>query len=103
MGAVTVLIELLPESSGSKCDKILRECAEGRMCFVEHKMGIPAVTKKLLHVSNTTTKTGVKILWLISSILQSERVLEEMLIYGTVKKFVALLDMEGRSSTKERV
>ncbi|KAJ0110806.1 hypothetical protein Patl1_00012 [Pistacia atlantica] len=109
VGAVSVLIELLPESSGSKCEKVMVliklmcESAEGRMCFVEHKMGIPAVSKKLLHVSNTTTKMGVKILWLISSFQQSERVLEEMLIYGSVKKLVALLHMEGRSSTKEKV
>ncbi|XP_031275876.1 E3 ubiquitin-protein ligase PUB23-like [Pistacia vera] len=109
VGAVSVLIELLPESSGSKCEKVMVliklmcESAEGRMCFVGHKMGIPAVSKKLLHVSNTTTKMGVKILWLISSFQQSERVLEEMLIYGSVKKLVALLHMEGRSSTKEKV
>ena len=107
-GAVCVLIELLPDSNRSKCEKMLLliklmcECAEGRMALVEHGLGIPAVSKKLLHVSNSATKLGVKILWLMSTFHPTERVLEEMLIYGAVKKLVALIHMEGRS-TKDKV
>lgn len=108
-GAVCVLVELLPESNRSKSEKILMllkllcECAEGRLAMVDHGMGIAAVTKKMLNVSNAATKLSVKILWLIGHFHPSERVLEEMLIYGSVKKLLALLHIDGRSSTKEKV
>ncbi|XWS56839.1 hypothetical protein CRYUN_Cryun09bG0120000 [Craigia yunnanensis] len=108
-GAVCVLIELLPDSNRSKCEKMLLliklmcECAEGRMALVEHGLGIPAVSKKLLHVSDSATKLGVKIFWLMSTFHPTERVLEEMLIYGAVKKLVALIHLDGRSSTKYKV
>ncbi|KAK6918110.1 U-box domain [Dillenia turbinata] len=106
-GAIWVLVELLPDSSGSKCEKILVlikllcKCADGRMALVEHELGIAAVSKKLLNVSDGATKMGVKILWLISSCHPSERVLEDMLVYGSVKKLLALLHVNGRSSTKD--
>ncbi|KAL5799111.1 hypothetical protein ACOSQ2_003931 [Xanthoceras sorbifolium] len=109
-GAVCVLIELLPDaSSRSKCEKILHlmkllcESAEGRLALVEHHMGIPAISKTLMHVSNTATKMGIKIMWLICNFHPTERVVEEMLVYGSVKKLLALLHMVGRSSTKDRV
>lgn len=108
-GAVFVLIELLPESNRSKSEKtlvllkLLCECAEGRMAMVDHGMGIAAVTKKMLNVSNAATKLSVKILWLIGSFHPSERALQEMLICGSVKKLLALLHIGGRSSTKEKV
>ncbi|XP_073271080.1 E3 ubiquitin-protein ligase PUB23-like [Primulina huaijiensis] len=109
-GAVCTLIELLPDSNRSKCEKIMQliklmcECAEGRLSFTEHGMGIAAVSKKMLNVSNCATKIGVKILWLISSVHTKERVLEEMLVYGAVKKLVALLQIGGgQSTTREKV
>lgn len=109
-GAVCVLIELLPDSNrSSKCEKVLLllkllcECAEGRQALVEHGMAIAAISKKMLHVSNTTTKIAVKILWLICSLHPTDIVLEEMLVYGSVKKFLALLHIDGRSSTKDKV
>lgn len=108
-GAVCVLIELLPDSNRSKCEKVLVlikllcECAEGRQALVEHGMGIPAISKRMLHVSTTATKMVVKILWVISSFHPTERVLEDMLVYGSVKKLLVLLHVDGRSSTKEKV
>ncbi|XP_059434866.1 E3 ubiquitin-protein ligase PUB23-like [Corylus avellana] len=109
-GAVCVLIELLPDSNRSKCEKVLVlikllcECAEGRQALVEHGMGIPAISKRMLHVSTTATKMVVKILWVISSFHPTERVLEEMLVYGSVKKLLVLLHIDGRSSsTKDKV
>ncbi|KAI3435209.1 RING-type E3 ubiquitin transferase [Psidium guajava] len=108
-GAVCVLVELLPESNRSKSEKILAllkllcECAEGRLAIVDHGMGIAAVTEKMLHVSNAATKLSMKIVWLIGSFHPSERVLEEMLICGSVKKLLVLLHIDGRSSTKEKV
>ncbi|XP_048442360.1 E3 ubiquitin-protein ligase PUB23-like [Pyrus x bretschneideri] len=108
-GAVCVLIELLPDSNRSKCEKMLQvikllcERAEGRQALVEHGLGIVSISKKMLHVSNAATKIGVKIIWLICNFHPTERVLEEMLICGPVKKLVALLHMDGRSSTKDKV
>ena len=108
-GAVCILIELLPDSNRSKCEKMLLllkllcECAEGRLALVEHGLGIAAISKKLLHVSSAATKITVKILWLICSYHPSERVLEEMLILGSVKKLLVLLHIGNRSSTKEKV
>ncbi|XP_068344182.1 E3 ubiquitin-protein ligase PUB23-like [Pyrus communis] len=108
-GAVCVLIELLPDSNRSKCEKMLQvikslcECAEGRQALVEHSMGIVAVSKKMLYVSNAATKIGVKIIWLICNFHPTERVLEEMLICGSVKKLLALLQMDSGSSTKDKV
>lgn len=115
-GAVWVLIELLPESRRSKCERMLQilqslcECAEGRLALVEHGMGIAAVTKKILNVSNGATKMGVKILLWICSFHPKERVVEEMMVCGAVKKLLMILHMDGngvggggRSSTKEKV
>ncbi|KAA8515773.1 hypothetical protein F0562_018616 [Nyssa sinensis] len=108
-GAICVLIELLPDSDRSKCEKILLllkllcECADGRLPFIEHGLGIAAVSKKMLHVSEVATKIVVKIFWLICSFHPTERVLEEMLIFGSVKKLVAVLHIHGRSATKEKV
>ncbi|XP_018856063.2 E3 ubiquitin-protein ligase PUB23-like [Juglans regia] len=107
-GAVCVLIELLPDSSRSKCEKallllkLLCECAEGRQALVEHGMGIAAISKKMLHLSSTATKIVVKILWLICSFHPTDRLLEEMVVCGSVKKLLALLHIDGRSSTKDK-
>ncbi|KAL8500585.1 hypothetical protein ACS0TY_020242 [Phlomoides rotata] len=109
-GGVRTLVELLPESSRSRCEKImlllklLCECAEGRLAFTEHELGIAVVSKKMLNVSTGTTKIAVKLLWLISSFHSTEKVVEEMLVCGAVKKLVALLNIGGgQSTTKERV
>ncbi|XP_050385910.1 E3 ubiquitin-protein ligase PUB23-like [Argentina anserina] len=108
-GAVCVLIELLPESSRSRCEKMLQvikllcECAEGRLALVEHGMSIVAISKKMLHVSNVATKIGVKIMWLVCNFHPTEKVLDDMMIYGSVKKLLALLHMDGRSSTRDKV
>ncbi|CAA3032397.1 E3 ubiquitin-protein ligase PUB23-like [Olea europaea var. sylvestris] len=108
-GAVSTLIELLPDSNRSKCEKIMQliklisECAEGRLAFIEHDLGIAAVCKKLLNVSEAATKIGVKIVWLLCNFHSTESVLEEMLVCGTVKRLVTLLHISGRSTTKDRV
>ncbi|KAF8379106.1 hypothetical protein HHK36_028535 [Tetracentron sinense] len=107
-GAVCVLIELLPDSNRSKCEKMLLlikmlcECAEGRSAFVEHGLGIATISKKILRTSDVATKSGVKILWLICSFHHTEKVLEEMLMFGSVKKLLTLLHMEGRTSMKDK-
>ncbi|KAL4562892.1 hypothetical protein LXL04_026923 [Taraxacum kok-saghyz] len=108
-GAMCTLIELLPESNRSKCEKILQiikllcECAEGRVAFIEHRLGIGAVAKKLFNTSEMASKICVKIFSLICSFHPTEKVLEEMIVYGAVKKLVVLLHMSGQSSTKKKV
>lgn len=108
-GAVCVLIELLLDTNRSKCEKmlfllkLLCELAEGRSAFVDHGLAISVVTKKILRVSELGTKLGVKILWLICSFLPTERILEDMLVLGAVKKLLWLLHIDRRSSTKDKV
>ncbi|XP_052211328.1 E3 ubiquitin-protein ligase PUB23-like [Diospyros lotus] len=108
-GAVCVLIELLPDSNRSKSEKIMHlikllcDCADGRLAFIDHSLGIAAISKKMLHVSHVATKMAVQILWRVCTCHTGERVLEEMLVYGAVKKLVAFLHIHGRSSTKDKV
>lgn len=109
-GGVCTLIEILLDANNkSKCERIMQliklmcECADGRLAFIEHGLGIPAVSKRMLNVSSAATKIGVKILWLICSSHPTEKVLEEMLVFGSLKKLVALLHISGASSTKDRV
>ncbi|KAL6008494.1 hypothetical protein ACLOJK_034006 [Asimina triloba] len=107
-GAICVLVELLPDSSRHKCEKMLFlmkrlcEIAEGRSALEDHGAGIAVVSKKLLRVSETATKMGVKVLWLVSSFRPTQRVLEEMLMCGAVKKLLGLLHMHARCSTKNK-
>ncbi|KAF9625738.1 hypothetical protein IFM89_026666 [Coptis chinensis] len=107
-GAMCVLIELLVDSAKSKCErmlliiKLLCECAEGRLAIVDHSLGIVAISKKILRVSELATKLGIKIIWLITNFHPTEKVLEEMLMSGSVKKLLGLLHIDGRSSTKDK-
>lgn len=93
-GAICILIELLPDSNRSKSEKMLLlikllcESPEGRMAIVDHSLGIPVISKTLLQVSNLATKLGVKILWQVCNFHPTERVLEEMLMYGADRKSV---------------
>ncbi|RRT36069.1 hypothetical protein B296_00049453 [Ensete ventricosum] len=104
-GAVCILLELLPDASRHNCEKVLLllrrlcECAEGRSAFADHGLGVAAVSKKILRVSEMATKLGVQILWLISSFHPREKLLEEMMVFGTVRKLLALLHIDGRSSS----
>lgn len=108
-GAICTLIELLPDSNKSKCEKLLQllkllcKCADGRLAFIEHGVGISAISKKMLHVSDVATKIVVKILWLICSLNPTDKVLEEMMFFGPVNKLEALLHIDGGSSTKDKV
>lgn len=107
-GAVCVLIELLPDSNRHKCEKILLliqklcECPEGRLAFTDHGLGVAAVSKKVLRVSDLATKLGVKILWLVCSFMPKEPVIGDMMSFGAVRKLIGLLHVEGWSSTKEK-
>ncbi|KMZ72014.1 U-box domain-containing protein [Zostera marina] len=104
-GAAKILIELLPDANLQKCErmlllvKLLCECPQGRWAVLENEMGLTAVSKTLLNVSNTATKLGVKILWLISSFVPTNKVLHEMMVCGATKKLHTLSEMDGSSST----
>ncbi|KAI3991348.1 hypothetical protein MKX01_034667 [Papaver californicum] len=111
--ALDVLIDILSSSKQTRLKaieagaimlyitKLLCECAEGRLAFVDHKLGIAALSKKLLRVSICATKLGLKILWLLSSFHPKEKLIEDMLMFGSVKKILGLLLIEGQSSTKD--
>nr|VVV80979.1 unnamed protein product [Nymphaea colorata] len=110
-GAVCILIELLPDSSRGRCEKMMAavkqlcETAEGRSAFVDHAMAVAVVTKKIMRVSELTTRLGVKILWLICGCYPTKRFLEQMAEYGALSKLCALLQINGGSdgsSTRER-
>ncbi|GAA0173735.1 hypothetical protein LIER_27291 [Lithospermum erythrorhizon] len=86
-GAICTLIELVPDSTRSKCEKIMYliklmcESADGRLAFAEQAVGIAAVSEKLLNVSDAATKIGVKFLWLLCNFnpTQKERVVVNIL------------------------
>ncbi|KAD4386215.1 hypothetical protein R6Q59_009464 [Mikania micrantha] len=108
-GAMCTLIELLPDSNRSKTEKILLiikllcECANGKMAFIEHGLGISAISSKLFNVSEIASKICIQIFLLICSFHDpTNKVLEDMLIYGVVKKLVILMHMSGPSSTKNK-
>ncbi|XP_076899107.1 E3 ubiquitin-protein ligase PUB22-like [Bidens hawaiensis] len=107
-GAMCTLIELLPESNRSKSEKILLiikllcECANGKVAFIEHGLGICVVSSKLFNVSEIASKICVQIFLLIGS-FHDPKVLEDMLIFGVVKKLVILMHMSGPSSTKNKM
>ncbi|KAJ0779218.1 putative U box domain, armadillo-like helical, Zinc finger, RING/FYVE/PHD-type [Helianthus annuus] len=108
-GAMCTLIELLPDANKSKCEKILQiikllcECVDGRVAFTEHRLATGAVSTKMFDVSDMASKICVKIFSLICSFHPTEKVLEEMMVYGVVKKLVVLLHTSGQSSTKNKV
>lgn len=111
-GAMRTLIELLPDSKNrARCERIMQlmkllcECADGRSGFIEHGLGIAVVSKKMMNVSNEVTGIGVKILWLVANFHPTQRVVEEMLACGAVKKLVVLLHIGGggtMTSTRDR-
>ncbi|XP_076934764.1 E3 ubiquitin-protein ligase PUB23-like [Bidens hawaiensis] len=111
-GAMCTLIELLPESNRSKCEKILLiikllcECTNGKVAFIEHGLEICVVSSKLFNVSEIASKICVQIFLLIGSFHDPKtknKVLEDMLIYGVVKKLVMLMHMSEPSSTKNKM
>ncbi|KAI3820320.1 hypothetical protein L1987_07865 [Smallanthus sonchifolius] len=109
-GAMCTLIDLLPDSNRSKCEKILLvikllcECANGKVAFIEHGLGIGAVSSKLFNVSEIASKICIQIFLLVCSFHDpSNKVLEDMLVYGVVKKLVILMHMSGPSSTKNKM
>ncbi|GLJ55809.1 hypothetical protein SUGI_1198250 [Cryptomeria japonica] len=111
-GAVSVLIESLPDQTPEKkcnCERmlcllnVLCGCAEGRAAVADHAMGIPAVSKKIMRVSDLATEKAFRILWLLCKLSLSKRVVDEMLQTGVVTKLCLLLHSECTVKTKRKV
>ncbi|GLJ55812.1 hypothetical protein SUGI_1198290 [Cryptomeria japonica] len=111
-GAVSVLIESLPNQTLEKkgrCERmlclldVLCGCAEGRAAVADHAMGIPAVSKKILRVSDLATEKAVRILWLLCKISPSKRVIDEMLQIGAVTELCLLLNYACSAKTRSKV
>ncbi|GLJ55815.1 hypothetical protein SUGI_1198320 [Cryptomeria japonica] len=111
-GAVSVLIESLPDQTTEKkgrCERmlclldVLCGCAEGRAAMADHAMGIPAVSKKIMRVSNLATEKAVRILWLLCKFSPSKRVIDEMLQTGAVTKLCLLMQCACSAKTRSKV
>ena len=109
LGAVHILLELLPDSNRNRCEKLLLllklllECPEGRTAFVEHDMGIPVVTKKILRVSDLASKLGVKILWLVCTFHSTEKMMEGIMQFGSASKLIVMLQFNGNEKIRAKI
>jgi hypothetical protein len=109
VGAVHVLVELLADAdSRHDAERILLllkrlcKCPEGRLAFAEHDLSVAAVGKTMLRVSQLATQLAVKVLWLVSVVAPSEKVLEDMVLTGAVAKLLGLLHVETPPATKQK-
>uniref|UniRef100_A0A0D9YWP8 U-box domain-containing protein n=1 Tax=Oryza glumipatula TaxID=40148 RepID=A0A0D9YWP8_9ORYZ len=109
VGAVHVLVELLADADDRRVTervllllKRLCKCPEGRLAFAEHDLSVAAVARTMLRVSELSTQLAVKVLWLVSVVAPSEKVLEDMMLTGAVAKLLGLLHVESSPSTKQK-
>ncbi|XP_040376184.1 E3 ubiquitin-protein ligase PUB23-like [Oryza brachyantha] len=109
VGAVHVLVELLADADDRHVTerillllKRLCKCPEGRLAFAEHDLSVAAVARTMLRVSELSTQLAVKVLWLVSVVASSEKVLEDMMLTGAVAKLLGLLHVESAPSTKQK-
>ena len=104
-----VLVELLANADDRHdAERILlllkRLCKrpEGRLAFAEHDLSVAAVAKTMLRVSELATQLAVEVLWLVSVVAPSEKVLEDMVLTGAVAKLLGLLHVESPPATKQK-
>ena len=109
VGAVHVLVELLANADDRHDAerillllKCLCKCPEGRMALSEHDLLVAAVAKTMLRVSELATELAIKVLWLVSVVAPSEKVLEDMVLTGAVAKLLGLLHVESPPTTKQK-
>ncbi|PWZ44217.1 E3 ubiquitin-protein ligase PUB23 [Zea mays] len=109
VGAVCVLVELLPDASRRVAERALLllkrmcKCPEGRLAFADHALAVSAVARTMLRVSGLASRLAVSVLWLVAcAVTPAERVLDDMLMSGGVAKLLALLQVENSASTKEK-
>ncbi|XP_021319198.1 U-box domain-containing protein 25 [Sorghum bicolor] len=106
VGAVHVLVKLLANADDRHDAerillllKCLCKCPEGRMALSEHDLSVAAVAKTMLRVSELATELAIKVLWLVSVVAPSEKVLEDMVLTGAV---AGLLHVESPPTTKQK-
>ncbi|KAG8071936.1 hypothetical protein GUJ93_ZPchr0006g45569 [Zizania palustris] len=109
VGAVHVLVELLADADERHVTerillllKRMCKCPEGRLAFAEHDLSVAAVARTMLRVSELATQLAVEVLWLVSVVAPSEKVLEDMVLTGAVAKLLGLLHVESAPSTKQK-
>ncbi|KAG8066024.1 hypothetical protein GUJ93_ZPchr0004g39575 [Zizania palustris] len=109
MGAVRVLVEILPDADRHVAERALLlqkrmcKCPEGRLAFAEHALAVTAVARMMLRVSAVATRLAVNVLWLVAcAAAPSERVLDDMAVSGAVAKLLTLLQVENSPSTKDK-
>ncbi|PAN39822.1 hypothetical protein PAHAL_7G270900 [Panicum hallii] len=109
VGAVCVLVELLPDADRRVAERALLllkrlcKCPEGRLAFAEHALAVSAVARTVLRVSGLASRLAVSVLWLVAcAVAPAERVLDDMFMSGGVAKLLALLQVESSASTKEK-
>ncbi|GJN01908.1 hypothetical protein PR202_ga19212 [Eleusine coracana subsp. coracana] len=113
LGAVRVLVEMLPDAAGDRhvaerallLLKRLCRCPEGRAAFADHGMGVHAVARTVMRVSGVATRLAVGVLWLVTcgtAAPPRESVLEDMVVSGCVGKLLAVVQVETSPSTKEK-
>ncbi|PUZ48657.1 hypothetical protein GQ55_7G263400 [Panicum hallii var. hallii] len=109
VGAVCVLVELLPDADRRVAERALLllkrlcKCPEGRLAFAEHALAVSAVARTVLRVSGLASRLAVSVLWLVAcAVAPAERVLDDVFMSGGVAKLLALLQVESSASTKEK-
>ncbi|XP_050216771.1 E3 ubiquitin-protein ligase PUB23-like [Mercurialis annua] len=108
-GAVSVLIELLLETSDKRhCELILIVldllcgCAEGRAELLNHGAGLATVSKKIFRVSRVASERCVRILNSVCKYSATPRVLQEMVQVGVVGKLCLVVQVESNLKSKEK-
>ncbi|CAN6240681.1 unnamed protein product [Urochloa humidicola] len=113
LGAVRVLVEILPDADRRAAERALLllkrlcKCSEGRLAFVEHALAVPAVAGAVMRVSGlAASRLAVSVLWLVAGAVvaprPAERVLDDMVMSGAVARLLALMQVESSASTKEK-
>ena len=109
VGAVCVLVELLPDADRRVAERALLllkrlcKCPEGRLAFAEHALAVSAVARTMLRVSVLASRLAVSVLWLVAcAVTPAERVLDDMLMSGGVGKLLALRRWRTRRPPRRR-
>ncbi|CAN6276750.1 unnamed protein product [Urochloa humidicola] len=113
LGAVRVLVEVLPDADRRAAERALLllkrlcKCPEGRLAFAEHALAVPAVAGAVMtRVSGALAgRLAVSVLWLVAGAVAApppERMLDDMVMSGAVAKLLALMQVETSASAKEK-
>ncbi|KAJ8506802.1 hypothetical protein OPV22_007688 [Ensete ventricosum] len=108
-GAVHVLVELLLEEPERRVTELglaaldrLCRCGEGRAALVRHGAAIPAVSKKILRVSQLASEKAARIVRAVARHSPAAELLEEMLQLGVVTKLCLVLRYGCGGKTEEK-